>query len=117
MPGDVIVGDCERLAGQDRTRGAASLQCLRQPEIEHLHRAVVCELDVGGLQIAMHNSAFMRRVERLGDLTGDRQRFVERDWALRDAIGERRAVDKLEHQRPLRTRLPRAHRSARCADD
>ena len=41
----------------------------------------------------------MRSFERLGDLTGDRQRFVEREWALRDAVCERRAVDELEDER------------------
>ena len=81
--------------------GGAALQCLGQPEIEHLHRAVLCELDIGGLQIAMHDAVLVRRFERFGNLTGNRQRFVNRDRSLRDAVCQRRAVDELEHEGPL----------------
>ena len=41
----------------------------------------------------------MRRFERLGDLPRDRQRFVERDRARRDPLGERRPFDQLQHER------------------
>ena len=78
-------------------------ECLGQPEIEHLHRAVLCELDIGGLQIAMHDAVLVRRLERFGNLTGNRQRFVNRDRSLRDAVCQRRAVDELEDEGPLRT--------------
>lgn len=42
---------------------------LRESEVQHLHRAVVLHLDVGGLQIAMDEAVLVCRVERVGDLT------------------------------------------------
>ena len=103
IAGDVIVGDCDR-AALDRAlpMRRPSLQRLRQTEVEHLHRAVLRQLDVGGLQIAVDDAALVRGLERRGDLTRDRQRFVERNRALRDAVRQRRAVDQFEHQRALR---------------
>ena len=43
------------------------------------------DLDVRGLQIAVNDALLVRGFERLGDLPRDRQRFVERQWAARDA--------------------------------
>ena len=68
------------------------IERLRQTEIEHLDRAVVADLDVGGFQIAMDDPAFVRRFERIGDLPRDGDRFVNGDRSLGDAIGERRAL-------------------------
>ena len=59
------------------TRRAIACQRLRQTEIENLHRAVAGQFDVRGLQIAMDDAALVRVFERLGDLLGDRQRFVK----------------------------------------
>ena len=61
---------------------ACGLHRLRQAEVQHLHRAVLANLDVGGLQIAMDDPLLVRGFERLGDLLRDRQRFVDRDRAL-----------------------------------
>ena len=47
----------------------------------------------------MDDSLLVSRRERLGDLPCNRQRLVERDRSARDAIGQRRAVHVLEHQR------------------
>jgi hypothetical protein len=54
-------------------------QRFRQPEIEHLHRAVGPDLDVGRLQIAMDDAVFVRGLERVGDLLRNREDFVERE--------------------------------------
>ena len=48
----------------------------------------------------MHDAALVRGFERVGDLARNRQRFVQRNGSLRDAIGERRAVDQFEDERP-----------------
>lgn len=45
-------------------------QPLRQPKIQHLHRAVVLHLHVGGLQVAVIDSLFVGSLKRLGDLRG-----------------------------------------------
>ncbi len=50
---------------------------LASPEIENLHNACGCDLDVRGLEVAMDDSFFVRRFERLGDLPGDAQRLVQ----------------------------------------
>ena len=43
--------------------------------------------------------------ERLGDLAGDRQGFIERDRAFGDPVLERRPFDQFQHQRPRVTAL------------
>ena len=47
----------------------------------------------------MHDPLLMRGFERLGDLPRDGQRFIDRNRALRDSVGERRPLDQLHHQR------------------
>ena len=84
IAGVVIVGDCDRLASRRRSR--RRLHRFRQAEVEHLHRAVGADLDVGGLQIAVDDPLLVRRFERLRDLLRDRQRLVERDRAARDPL-------------------------------
>ena len=74
-------------------------QRLGQTEIEHLHGAIRTQLDVCGLQVAVNDALLVRRLERIRNLTGDRQRLVERQRTLRDAIRKRRTFDELEHQR------------------
>ena len=49
----------------------------------------------------MNHAVLVRGFERLGDLSRDRQRFVDRHRPLSDAIGERRSFDELEHQSAL----------------
>ena len=41
---------------------------LREAEVEHLHRAVGADLDVGGLEVAVDDPLLVRRLERLGHL-------------------------------------------------
>ena len=91
-------------------------QRFRQPEVEHLDGAVRPDLDVGGLQIAMDDPLLVRRFERVGDLPGDRQRFVERERAACDPVGERRPLDQLEDQRVDAVRLFEAVDRSRCWD-
>ena len=68
-----------RRRGQHRqarsdTNGHAGL-C--EPEIEQL-RSGPRQPDVAGLQIPMDDAGAMGFVERVGDLSGDRQRLIER---------------------------------------
>ena len=51
-----------------RNRVLRALQRFRQPEVQHLHTAIVGELDVGRLQVAMDDSLLVRRIQRIGDL-------------------------------------------------
>jgi hypothetical protein len=70
-----------------------------QAEVEHLHHAVCPHLDVRGLEIAVDDALLVRRLKGLANLLRDRQRLVHRDGALRDAVGEGRALDQLHHER------------------
>ena len=47
----------------------------------------------------MDDALLVRRFERFGDLSGDRQRLVDRQWPLRNAVRQGRAVDELHHER------------------
>ena len=72
-------------------------------EVEYLGRAVRAHFDVGRLQVAMHDAAFVRGVEGVGHLARNPSRFVERDRAVHETVGKGRAFDELEHER---SRLP-----------
>jgi hypothetical protein len=84
---------------------------LRQSEVEHLdgpdiiggqHGSECRQLDVGRLQIAVDDPLLVRRFERVSDLLRDRQRARQRNRSVRDALGQSRPFDELQHQRPLR---------------
>jgi hypothetical protein len=79
--------------------GAIRVQGLRQAEVKHLDGTVRPHLDVRGLQVAMHDALLVRRLERLGQLPGDRQGLIHRERAARDALCEILAVDELHHER------------------
>ena len=81
------------------------IERLGQPEVEHLHRAVGAQLDVGGLQVAVDDAVLVRRLERLGNLPGDRQRLVEGHGAARDPRAQILALHQLHHQRPAARRV------------
>ena len=70
---------------------------LGDAEVEDLDGAVSLTLILDGF-IAMDDAALVRRVERVGNLAGDRARVLERHCAVQQTIGERRAFDELEHQ-------------------
>src|SRR5262249_50637748 len=83
----------------DVARARARLARFGEAEIEHLDGAVVAHPDVGPLQIAVNDALLVRGLEGGGDLPRDRQRLVDGNWPLRDAIRKRCAVDELHHER------------------
>ena len=58
--------------------GARRFHRLRQTEVEHLHRAVFANLDVRGFQVAMDDPLLVCGFERVGNLLGNGERFVDR---------------------------------------
>ena len=48
----------------------------------------------------MDHAGFVRGLQRLRDLLGDRQRLIQRDRTLRDPVCQRRTLYQLQHQRP-----------------
>jgi hypothetical protein len=60
-----------------RSGAAHRIGKLRQPEVEHLDRAVVAHLDVGRLQVAMDDALLVCRAERVDD-SGARRSTLRR---------------------------------------
>ena len=71
---------------------------LRQPVVEDLHAAVGCDLNIGGLQIAMDDAALVRGFECLRDLKREPQRIFNRQRSALQPFGERVALDQFEHE-------------------
>ena len=108
IAGVVIVGDCVSFA---RT-GSSRLHRLRQPEVEHLHRAVGVTLMFAGFRsrwmmpfscAASSASAIWRAIGK---------RLVERNRPARDPLGERRPSTSSMHERVDAVRLLRDRRCA-----
>ena len=62
----------------------------------------------------MDDAGLVRGFQRLGNLARDWQGFVERHRPLRDAVGQRRALDQLEDQGREPTPIPAGRRWRRC---
>ena len=90
------------------------LERFREAEIEDLHRAVVPDLDVGRLEVAMHDPLLVSGLQRLGNLLRDWERLVERDGTSSDAVRERRPSTSSMTSARSRPSLP-GHESARCS--
>ena len=90
---------------------------LRQAEVEDLYRSVRRDLDVGRLQITMHDAFLVCRVERVRDLPRNGQRLGKRYRSAVKACRQRFARHEFEHE-PADARRPlRARRSRRCGGD
>ena len=63
---------------------------LGQTEI-HEFGAIFREHDVGGLQITMRNTQFVRLGESVGNLCGVAQRLFQRQWTFEQPLSERLA--------------------------
>jgi hypothetical protein len=50
----------------------------------------------------VHDSSFVRRVQRVGDLRRDSHGLGQWDGAAADSLRQRAAFDQFEHQRPQR---------------
>jgi hypothetical protein len=95
VAGDVKVGEFIACVPDPRRR----LDRFREPEIQHLHRAIVADLDIRWLQIAMDDARLVGRLERVDDLAGDRDRIGDRQGAARfEHLGERDAGNQFHDQ-------------------
>lgn len=61
---------------------AARVERLGESEIQDLHGAVTCDLDLGRLQVAVHHAALVCGSERLRSLLRDGQDFRQGDTGL-----------------------------------
>src|SRR5262249_17508979 len=88
-----------------RSARRARLDGLRETEVQDLDRAVRPNLYVGRLEVAVNHALVVCDLERLGDLPGNRKGFVERNRSLRQAIGQGRSLDELDHEGLRSTRI------------
>ena len=92
----VRVGDMRRVDG---AAGGVIGQRLGQPEVEHLHAALVVDLDVGGLQIAMNDALFVRGLDGLGQFQCDTHAFFDRQGPAGQPLRQIRPRDQFHRQR------------------
>ena len=78
--------------------GCVHVERLRQPEVEHLHYAVVADFDVRWFEVAMDDAAIVGGFECFRDLQGDCQRLLQRQRAAGDQRGEGRSVHQFENK-------------------
>ncbi len=79
-------------------RRAFLLERLRQPEVQHLDRAVRRQRDVRRLQVAVHDAVVVRGLERFGNPRGDAQRLLDRQRPLLEHLRQVAPVDQLHRQ-------------------
>src|SRR5262249_44713080 len=84
--------------GDARDSSGWSFQ-LRESEIENLHSIRRSERDVGGFEIAMDDAAVVRCFERIGNLAGDGERFLEWNRPAGDSLRKRFAIHELEYEK------------------
>ena len=73
---------------------------LGQAKVQDFHGAILFDLHIRRLQVAVDNALIVGRFEGLGDLLGNRESFIERDRAFGDPLSQRRPLDQLQDQRP-----------------
>ena len=72
-----------RQIGSGRCPG---IQCLRQAKVEHLHRAIGPDFDVCGLQIAVNDALFVRRLQGFRDLSARSESRRRSGWARERSV-------------------------------
>ena len=78
-----------------------------QPEVEHLDAAVGGDDHVGRLQIAVRDSARMRRRQRVGDLGRDLEQTLDGHAAAANQVDKALPFDEFHGQQRARRHLPR----------
>ena len=81
-------------------RRSVDARGLGEAEVEDLHDALRCDLDVGRFQIAVDDAALVSRVERIGNLPRNGERLGDGEAAVctSDTFGQRFALDQLEDE-------------------
>ena len=92
------VGDSERAPLPEAEPPSSPRPGLGQAEVEDLHLAVGCELDVGGLEVAVDDALLVRLLEGLGDLLRDLEGLGDRDRPALQALGEVLAGGELHRE-------------------
>ncbi len=77
----------------------------RQPEVHHHHAAVLAQLDVGRLDVAVHHPARMRRLQRRQHAVRDPERLLQRRRAASQPRRQRLALEQLHHDEEVAVAL------------
>ena len=72
---------------------------LGETKVQHLHGPVLAHLDVRGFQVAVNDTRFVSSLQRLSNLLGDWESFIDSDRPLRYPVGEGWPFHQLQHQR------------------
>ena len=74
---------------------------LGEAEVEHLRLAPPRDENIRRLDVAMHDAAGVRSLERVGDFQAEIEHALERQRARRDLVLQRLAVEQLHHDEVL----------------
>jgi hypothetical protein len=85
--------------------GHLSFEGLGQAEIEDLDLAVGCQLDVGGLEVAVDDALLVGFFEGLGDLFRDPRGFIDGNRAAPLSFREIFAADQFQPHSPSLPRI------------
>ena len=97
MAGEVIVGEAAIVGSANAGLYGDVFERLRQAEVQHLDGAVGRQHHVGRLQVAMHDPALVRELERFRHLPCDDERLLERQRAAHVTV-ETNTFDEFHHQ-------------------
>ena len=92
-----VLRRADHLAGR-RQAHFGVIHFLRHPEVGDVDPPGLIEKDVAGLDVAVHHIVFVREVQRVRDLPGNRQRLAGRDRAAREPVGQRFAVNQIHRE-------------------
>jgi len=89
------------LRGGQRTLAPARRLDLGEPEVEDLHLATGVHEDVGGLDVPVHDSFGVRRLQRIGDLDRQCQQRFHLQALPGDRLRQRLALEQLHDHKVL----------------
>ncbi len=79
--------------------GTVANESLRQPEVQHFHLAVSCDLDIARLQIAVDDALLVCSFESFGDLEGQLEGFFDGDGTTFEPILKRVAFHEFKDKK------------------
>ena len=94
---DATLGSSSRQGERGLDIGAddAARDRLGQTEVENLDLAVLVDLDVGRLQITMHDAALVSCIQAIGDLTEEVDRVVDAQRSSGESLSQGLSLDQL----------------------
>ena len=95
----MIVGGQRRRTRTGRGGPTVGEAEFRETEIEHLRLAPIGDENIRRFDIAVNDAFRVRRVERVGDVDGERQQLLERQRIAVDRFLERSAFEQFQNEK------------------